>query len=186
MHIIQSVLAGHCHGDVDMLRCHVVEQAVQGLDDALARGQHRVAKDEHLVLNISRGIILDFDLKVLVLVVFAVSRDESIVGMVEHVEHPVVEWQSGTQDGGNDGLLFHRPHLLDTQWSGDFLLFIFEGLADFVGHHFADAFEVAAKTEAVLLDSGVAQFGHELVEHAVGSTEVVDFNHRSWFLLAQK
>ena len=71
----------------------------------------------------------------------------------------------------------HRPYLLDAQRCSHLFIVIFEAFADFVSHDFADTFEVAAKTHAVLLDDGIAEFSHVLVEDAIRSFKVVNLNH---------
>ena len=79
-----------------------------------------------------------------------------------------MERQSRSQDGGDDGLLSQGSYRLDSQRCIYIFGLILKSLADFVGHDFAYALKVAAEAHTVLLDGGVAQFGHELVENAVG------------------
>ena len=79
-----------------------------------------------------------------------------------------MEWQTCTQYSGNDRLLVHCPYLLDAQWRSYLFIIVLKGLADLVGHNFADTFEVPAKTHAVLLNDSVTQFSHVLVKDTVG------------------
>ncbi len=77
-----------------------------GFYQGRTRGEHGVRNDQDTVLQIGAGQVFQTDLKGTVFLVFAVGGNKGIIRAVKKMKQPIVQGQTGTQDGGQDGLLF--------------------------------------------------------------------------------
>ena len=167
---VQAVflLAGDAHRHVELVGAAVLlDQRFVGQHQRSARSQHRIDQQQRLARDFARGDVLHADVERVVLAVTPVGRHERAGGVVEIVEETLVEGDAGPQNRGQHDLLVGQHDFGFSQRRLHRTRRVVERAADFVGHHFADAFEVAPETHAVLLDADVADFGDETVEKRI-------------------
>ena len=85
---------------------------------------------------------MDAHLGMLTVDIHPEGRDETIVGLVEHIEKSLMERQSGTEYSGDDHIVFRQRYVYRAQWRSDGLGLILQGLRQLVGHHLADACDI--------------------------------------------
>jgi hypothetical protein len=87
--------------------------------------------------------------------VFALSRNERIIGFVEVIQQALVQWQAGPQNGGQYRLFFKHFALRNTQWGLYFFFFIYQVAADLISGYFTNTFQVPAETHAIRLNLNI-------------------------------
>ena len=166
-----------------VLRLAVPAEPVQGQFYRRTRGQHSVSQHQYLAFQRRHGGIFDVDVKFVAPVVFPVGGHESAVGVVETVEKPLVERNSGAQYGCYDQ---SGPAGVDAGYAKRGLhleVAIFQDLADLIAENLSYPFEVGAEAHPVFLDGFVADLSDEVVEYAVCFSKVYDFHNVRFFVL---
>src|SRR6516165_540438 len=97
----------------------------------------------------------------------AVSGNESIICLVKKVQQSLVKRQTRPENHGKNGLFPKYVADSTAQRSLDFPFFMGQMFADFIGSHFPDAFQVAAKTHPVLLNRFVTQLANPVTEQGI-------------------
>ena len=110
---------------------------------------------------------------------FAISTDKSIAGVVEDVEEAIVERQSGTEDSGQDNLVRRYIYLCSAQRCDDTLGFVVQRLGDFKSLELADAHDIVAEKQSVLLIVLVADFCQILVDDRILFRKINDIHSLS-------
>ena len=146
-----------------LLRSALGKESLVGELHRTASGKHGVAEHKHLVVDRRRSDILNMDIEVVVVVVLAVCAHESILCIVEKVEHTLMERQASTEDGSHHKLIAWHSRLGNAKRSGDILCLVAQLAAYLVGNDFTDTLHVGAETDAVVLDVHIAYFSDELV-----------------------
>lgn len=104
-------------------------------------------------------------MKILSLVVFAVSRHKGVLGIIEIIEYAAVQRKSGTQDGGYHDIVIVGGDVRYSQRSDKRLFRMLQRHAYLIGEYFAEPFQVSSETHAVLLDFPVTHLRDEFVEN---------------------
>ena len=125
---------------------------------------------------------MDANFGVSLVLILAECRNEGIAGVVEDVEETLMERQTGTEDGAEHQLVGRHIHLGNAKRSLDVALLIVERLAQLVGDEFADAHDVVAEQQTVLLIVLVAHLRHILVNDRVALAEINYFHIVRLFL----
>ena len=110
---------------------------------------------------------MDAHLRMLAVGVHTISTDESVLCMVEHMKHSLVERQSGPEHGGNHQFVFRQCQIGRSQWSLHKRGLKGECLRNLISHDFADSPDVVAEERVILLILNVPDFCHILAEHGV-------------------
>lgn len=95
---------------------------------------------------------------------FAVGGYESVVGPVEIVEHSLMQWQSGTQDGGKHRLLTEYLANRSTKGRSYLAIFARQYLTDLVCNDLTDALEVPSEPHAIPLDLRIPKFSDPVAQ----------------------
>jgi len=77
--------AGDGDDNMDLRGVSFFAQVLDGFDEGGAGGQHGVGNDNHPAFELGAGDIVEPDLETAVALVFAVSRDEPVVGLIEEI-----------------------------------------------------------------------------------------------------
>ena len=114
--------------------------------------------------------------------VHTISRYESIVGVVEHIDKTLVERQTGTQHSGNQQVFLWQLDIDGAQWCCNSLGTILQGFRQLVGHHLAHTLDVMTEQQTVLLVVLVSQLRHVQIDNRIGLAKIYYFNHILTFL----
>jgi hypothetical protein len=140
-------------------------------------GEHRVDQQHRLPFETSARDVLDLDGERSVLLALAVGRYEGVLRVVEIVQEALVKRKACAQDRGDDDFVVVELDFGLAERCLDRAGRVAEPFRDFVGHQFADAFQIAAETHRIALDPAVADLGDELVEDGVLSVQNVDLHN---------
>ena len=88
-----------------------------------------------------------------------------------------MEGKTGTENGGDDHIVLGQGDVNGAERGGDGFRLVLQRLRQLVGHDFADALDVVAEEQAVLLILLVAQLCHEAVHDGIPLSKV-DNLHR--------
>ena len=88
-----------------------------------------------------------------------------------------MERQPRAQNRGDDDFIVVERYLGFAERRLDHAGCVVEPLRDFVGHDFADAFQIPTEAHRVALDFVIADFGDELVEYGVLLVQNVDLHN---------
>ncbi len=154
-----------CH--VYMLWCSLRQESLVAQFHRASRGKHRVGNDKRLAVEIWRSEIFHVyaHLRMRLVGIFAVSTDEGVSCMVEHVEKSRMERQSGAEYGSHHNVVYRYFDLCVGKWCVHRFCFILECLAHLIRHHLADTADIVAEHESVLLVFPVAYLCKILVHH---------------------
>ena len=177
-HHVDALLGAYHAGDMQGGGSARLGQGLIAGGHGATRGQHGVGDDERLAPDAGRSHVLGVyaHLGMLAVGVHAEGGDEGVVGMVEHMEEPLMEGQSGPEDGAHDQVVGWHVDGSHAQGCGHLALLVVEGLGYLVGHHLADAADVVAEERPVLLVLGVADLRQVLVDDGVAVAQVDDFH----------
>ena len=114
--------------------------------------------------------------------VHTISRYESIVGMIEHIDKTLVERQTGTQHSGNQQVFLWQLDIDSAQWCCNGLGTILQGFRQLVGHHLAHTLDIMTEQQTVLLIVLVSQLRHVQIDNRIGFAKIYYFNHILTFL----
>ena len=182
LEVFDGVAAGDGAHQVGVGRLAALfEELVVSDFDGGAGGEHRVGDDEGLAGDLRGRAVVDLDLEVITLSVFAERGNEGRLGVVEHVENALVQRQTGTHDRGDDELGVVRSDLGGAERRDDILDGIIQRPGNLIAEDLAYALEIGPEAEAVFLDGGIAHFCDESVEDGVVLAKIDDL-HRKWYL----
>ena len=181
LEVFDGVAAGDGAHQVGVGRfAALFEELVEGNLDGGTGREHRVGDDEGLAGDLRGRAVVDLDLEVVALAVFAEGGDEGRLGVVEHVENALVQRQAGAHDRGDDELGVVRGDLGGAERRDDILDGIIQRPGNLITENLAYALEVGTEAETVFLDGSIAHFSDESVEDGVVFAKIDDL-HREWF-----
>jgi hypothetical protein len=167
----QDVFDPHGTGDgdddVDLGGVAFFAEVLDRLDEGGTGGEHGVGDDDDASFELGAGDVVEPDLERAVSLVFAVGRDEAVVGLIEEIEQTLVEGKAGAEDSGDDGLVFEDLGGRDAELGLDFLFEKGKGFADLVSGHLSDAFQVTTEAHAVQLDLLITDLADPVAEERV-------------------
>ncbi len=178
--ILYALLARYSGGDVQFRGTALAfDEGFVGEYQRRARRQHGVYQQQGLAGEVARRYVFHPDVERAVLAVAPVGRYEGARGVVEVVEESLMERDAGAEDGGEHDLFVGQHHLGLAERGFHLLRRVAEAFADFVSHHLAHPFQVAAEAHAVFLNAGIADLRDEAVENRVLLVKYMHHNRLS-------
>ena len=158
-----SLSAGYYRSNMYVRRRSLGQQGFICIFHRSTRSKHRIGKNQCFSIQFWRSDVFDMNVEMIFIDVFAVSRYESILGMVEIIDESSVERKPCTQNGRNNRTDSRYVFHCFGKRRAYHLLFIRQVTADFVCHDFPDTFDIPPESQTVLLDVDIAHLGKELV-----------------------
>ena len=148
-------------------------QSIVSQHEGRTGSQHGIDQQQSLALQLATRDVFDLDGKLTVLGTLAISRNESVLRIVEVVQESLMKGKSRPEDRSDHDLVGDHRYRSLAQRSFDHLHRILERFRYFIGHDLSDTLQITAETHRILLDRLVADFGDKLVENGVLTVENV-------------
>ena len=136
-----------------------------------SRSEHRVDQNKRLAVQMRGSQILGDYLYLLLPVDITpqttVSTQESVLGLVEHIEETLVQGKPCTENCPQDNLVGDSLYLGSSEGRLHGRGRIMERLADLVCHQFAQTLDITTEMKTVLLDIDIAYFTQVLTDKRV-------------------
>ena len=101
-----SLSAGYYRSNMYVRRRSLGQQGFICIFHRSTRSKHRIGKNQCFSIQFWRSDVFDMNVEMIFIDVFAVSRYESILGMVEIIDESSVERKPCTQNGRNNPGMF--------------------------------------------------------------------------------